>query len=123
MCNGTICSPDSEERHAKGNPALLCGMGTPLESREEQATEVVDRLHEEYPDSTISLNYSSRLELLIAVVLSAQCTDERVNEVTADLFEKYQSAEDYAEALRSNWPRTSTVSRSTTTRAATSRHR
>ena len=73
-------------------------MGTSLESREEQATEAIDRLHEEYPDSAISLNYSNRLELLVAVVLSAQCTDERVNEVTADLFEKYQSAEDYAEA-------------------------
>jgi len=73
-------------------------MGTPLASREEQTTEVVDRLHEEYPDSTISLNYANRLELLIAVVLSAQCTDERVNEVTADLFEKYETPEDYAEA-------------------------
>ena len=73
-------------------------MGTSLESREEQATEAIDRPHEEYPDSAISLNYSNRLELLVAVVLSAQCTDERVNEVTADLFEKYQSAEDYAEA-------------------------
>jgi len=73
-------------------------MGTSLESREEQATEAINRLHEEYPDSAISLNYSNRLELLVAVVLSAQCTDERVNEVTADLFEKYQSAEDYAEA-------------------------
>jgi len=73
-------------------------MGTPLSSREAQAEEVVERLHEEYPDSTISLNYSNRLELLIAVVLSAQCTDERVNEVTAALFEKYESAEDYAAA-------------------------
>ncbi|MBV0900877.1 endonuclease III [Haloarcula salina] len=73
-------------------------MGTPLDSREEQAAEVVDRLHEEYPDSTISLTYGDRLELLVAVVLSAQCTDERVNEVTADLFETYQSAADYAAA-------------------------
>ncbi|WP_424003551.1 endonuclease III [Haloarcula salina] len=73
-------------------------MGTPLDSREAQAAEAVDRLHEEYPDSTISLSYSDRLELLVAVVLSAQCTDERVNEVTADLFEKYQSAADYAAA-------------------------
>ncbi|WP_226012519.1 endonuclease III [Halomicrobium salinisoli] len=73
-------------------------MGTPLEPRETQAEEVIDRLHEEYPDSAISLNFSTRLELLVAVVLSAQCTDERVNEVTADLFEKYQSAADYAEA-------------------------
>ncbi|MCU4717687.1 endonuclease III [Halapricum hydrolyticum] len=73
-------------------------MGEPLDSREAQAAEVIDRLHEEYPDSTISLNFSDRLELLVAVVLSAQCTDERVNEVTEDLFEKYETAEDYAEA-------------------------
>jgi endonuclease-3 len=72
-------------------------MGTPLEPRERQVQEVIDRLHEEYPDSTISLTFSNRLELLVAVVLSAQCTDERVNKVTADLFEKYESPEDYAE--------------------------
>jgi endonuclease-3 len=71
-------------------------MGTPLDTREEQTEEVVARLREEYPDSTISLNYSSRLELLIAVVLSAQCTDERVNKVTAELFEKYDGPEAYA---------------------------
>jgi len=46
-------------------------MGTPLEPREEQVEEVLDRLYEEYPDSTISLNYSNRLELLIAVILRA----------------------------------------------------
>ncbi len=73
-------------------------MGTPLETREEQAAEVVDRLQESYPDATISLEFSNRLELLVAVVLSAQCTDERVNAVTADLFETYRSAEDYAAA-------------------------
>ena len=73
-------------------------MGTPRSTREEQAAEVLDRLYQEYPDSTISLNFSNRLELLVAVVLSAQCTDERVNEVTEELFEKYRSAEDFAEA-------------------------
>ena len=73
-------------------------MGTPLDSREEQTLEVVDRLHDEYPDATISLDFSNRLELLVAVMLSAQCTDERVNQVTADLFEKYESAADYADA-------------------------
>jgi len=73
-------------------------MGTPLASRGAQAETIVERLREEYPDSTISLNYANRLELLIAVVLSAQCTDERVNEVTADLFEKYETPEDYAAA-------------------------
>lgn len=71
-------------------------MGTAPDSREEQIAEVLDRLHDEYPDTTISLNFSNRLELLVAVVLSAQCTDERVNKVTADLFEKYQSTEEYA---------------------------
>ncbi|WP_435360659.1 endonuclease III [Haloarchaeobius sp. DFWS5] len=73
-------------------------MGTPLDTREAQAAAVVDRLQEEYPDSTISLRYRNRLELLVAVVLSAQCTDERVNKVTEDLFQKYQSAADYAAA-------------------------
>ena len=73
-------------------------MGTPLDSRNEQVVEVLDRLYEEYPDSTISLNYSNRLELLIAVILSAQCTDERVNAVCADLFETYETPEDYANA-------------------------
>lgn len=72
-------------------------MGTPRESPAEQAEEIIERLHEEYPDTTISLTYSNRLELLIAVILSAQCTDARVNKVTADLFEKYQSVSAYAE--------------------------
>ncbi|QCJ47655.1 MULTISPECIES: endonuclease III [Haloprofundus] len=73
-------------------------MGEPLPSREEQALEVLDRLYDEYPDTTISLNFSNRLELLIAVMLSAQCTDERVNKVTADLFETYRTPEEYANA-------------------------
>jgi endonuclease-3 len=55
-------------------------MGTPLETRADQAEAIVDRLEDAYPDSTISLRYANRLELLIAVILSAQCTDERVNE-------------------------------------------
>jgi endonuclease-3 len=71
-------------------------MGTRHESRDDQMLHVLDELYEEYPDTTISLHFSTRLELLIAVMLSAQCTDERVNKVTADLFEKYQTPEDYA---------------------------
>ncbi|WP_255169740.1 endonuclease III [Natrononativus amylolyticus] len=73
-------------------------MGTPRESRAEQAEEIVDRLEAEYPDSTISLRYSNRLELLIAVILSAQCTDERVNTETRELFATYETASDYANA-------------------------
>ncbi len=72
-------------------------MGTPLETPEAQTEELIHRLHEKYPDTTISLTFSSRLELLIAVILSAQCTDERVNGTTAELFEKYDGAGAYAE--------------------------
>lgn len=48
-----------------------------------------------YPDAKCSLNHSNAFELLIATILSAQCTDERVNIVTADLFQKYRRPEDY----------------------------
>ena len=73
-------------------------MGNALDSRDDQTLEVIDRLYDAYPDTTISLTFSSRLELLIAVMLSAQCTDERVNKVTAELFDKYDGPEEYAAA-------------------------
>jgi len=73
-------------------------MGNALDSRHDQTLEVIDRLYDAYPDTTISLNFSSRLELLIAVMLSAQCTDERVNKVTAELFDKYDGPAEYAAA-------------------------
>ncbi len=73
-------------------------MGTPRPDRAGQIATVLDRLHETYPDAAISLEFSNRLELLVAVVLSAQCTDERVNEVTEDLFQTYESPADYAAA-------------------------
>jgi endonuclease III len=62
------------------------------------ATQVVSRLRREYPDATCSLDFRTPLELLVATILSAQCTDERVNLVTKDLFCKYRSAVDYAKA-------------------------
>jgi endonuclease-3 len=62
------------------------------------ATEVIGRLEREYPDASIALNYSNHLDLLVAVILSAQCTDEMVNKVTPGLFAKYRTAEDYANA-------------------------
>jgi len=63
-----------------------------------QADEVIKRLEKQYPGAHIALGFSSPLELLVATVLSAQCTDERVNEVTAGLFNKYRSVADYARA-------------------------
>ena len=65
--------------------------------RKEQAGAVIRGLKQLYPDADCELNYTTPLELLVATILSAQCTDERVNMVTADLFRKYRSAEDYAE--------------------------
>ena len=65
-------------------------------SDEKQRTrQIIARLRRAYPDAHCSLNYSNPLELLVATILSAQCTDERVNLVTADLFRKYRKAEDY----------------------------
>ena len=58
--------------------------------------EIIKRLNEEYPNARIVLKYSNPLELLIAVILSAQCTDKKVNEVTQELFKKYKSVYDYA---------------------------
>jgi len=55
-------------------------------------------LFEQFPSPEIALNFSNPLELLIATILSAQCTDRRVNEVTKTLFKKYRTAKDYAEA-------------------------
>jgi endonuclease III len=55
-------------------------------------------LEREYPDPKTALTFQNPLELLIATVLSAQCTDKRVNEVTKGLFQKYHSARDYAQA-------------------------
>ena len=51
-----------------------------------------------YPDARCALDFTSPLELLVATILSAQCTDERVNVVTRDLFKKYRTAEDYGRA-------------------------
>lgn len=57
--------------------------------------EVIRRLKRAYPDAKCSLNHSNPFELLVATILSAQCTDERVNIVTSDLFRKYRKPEDY----------------------------
>ena len=60
--------------------------------------EIIKILSKEIPDSRIALRSSNPLELLIATILSAQCTDIKVNQVTVDLFKKYRSAKDYAES-------------------------
>ena len=70
-----------------------------------RAPEANRRLAQEYPDARCALDYDSPLQLLIATVLSAQCTDERVNSVTPELFARYSEAADYASAQRSDLER------------------
>ena len=61
----------------------------------QRAPEVIRILNDAYPGATVALNFSNPLEILIATILSAQCTDVKVNEVTATLFVKYRTPEDY----------------------------
>jgi endonuclease-3 len=70
----------------------------PTKVTDDTAREIVAGLHALYPDADVELDWETPLDLLVATILSAQSTDERVNLVTADLFPKYRSAEDYAEA-------------------------
>ena len=63
-----------------------------------RALRIIELLDKEHADAKIALDYKNPLELLVATILSAQCTDERVNTVTKTLFRKYTKAEDYANA-------------------------
>lgn len=68
------------------------------ESKAARFKRILAVLRKTYPDAHCELNYSTALELLIATILSAQCTDKRVNLVTGELFKKYRTAADYANA-------------------------
>jgi len=59
---------------------------------------IIELLEKEYPKAKTALHYTSPIEILVATILSAQCTDKRVNIVTKSLFKKYRTAEDYANA-------------------------
>ena len=61
-----------------------------------RAQKILDELKKMHPDAGCELNYGTPFELLVAVILSAQCTDKRVNDVTKDLFKKYNNPEQYA---------------------------
>lgn len=68
------------------------------ENRITRTSAIFRRIKQSYPDATTALHYQSALDLLVSTILSAQCTDERVNKVTKDLFLKYKTAKDYADA-------------------------
>jgi endonuclease-3 len=67
-------------------------------SKKQRALEILNRLKHLYPDATCSLNYSTPVQLLVATILSAQCTDERVNQVTPALFSRFPDAASLANA-------------------------
>ena len=78
---------------------------TPAQARRESGKakkartgEILSRLRREYPQARVALDFRSPLELLVATILAAQCTDERVNQVTPALFARYPAARDYAGA-------------------------
>jgi endonuclease-3 len=70
----------------------------PQAERRARVRKIVARLEREYPDATCALHHTSALELVVATILSAQCTDARVNMVTPLLFAKYRTSRDYATA-------------------------
>lgn len=69
-----------------------------LVERKKKAAKIVKKLKELFPEAKIALHYSNNWELLVAVELSAQCTDKKVNEVTSVLFKKYPTLDDYVHA-------------------------
>jgi endonuclease-3 len=74
--------------------ALIRGKNMDIELRQ-HVRKIIRLLKRAYPDAKCSLNHTNAFELLIATILSAQCTDARVNIVTQDLFRKYRKPEDY----------------------------
>ena len=71
---------------------------TSLKEKKKRLNKILSFLKDEYPNAKCHLNYENALELLVGSILSAQCTDKRVNMVTPDLFRKYQNAYDFSKA-------------------------
>jgi endonuclease III len=91
LCPGHHISNMTTKLTSKSKNATI----SKSESLKTRAKKIIQLLKRAYPDAKCSLNHSNAFELLIATILSAQCTDERVNIVTADLFRKYRQPEDY----------------------------
>ena len=79
-------------------PAAKKTVGTAAGTDSKRVAAILGGLDAAYPDATCELNYSNAFQLLIATILSAQCTDVRVNQVTSELFKKYTKPEDFAYA-------------------------
>lgn len=73
-------------------------MSESFEQKKKRARRILDHLKKAYPNARIILKYDNNIQLLTAVILSAQCTDKKVNEVTEKLFKKYKTVGDFANA-------------------------
>jgi endonuclease-3 len=71
---------------------------TPKNESASRLKRIVDRLEKAHPDAKLDLDFTNPLELLVALILAAQARDDLVNQITADLFKKYRTAQDYAQA-------------------------
>ena len=80
-------------------------MAKPLPPAGQRLPKILAALERAYPDAACTLNFSNPLELLVATILSAQCTDVLVNKVTMELFKKYKTPKDYATANRATLER------------------
>ncbi len=76
---------------------MKVGKAKTVDNLHKQAVQVIKILKEQYPGATIALNYGDTFQLLVAVILSAQCTDVRVNKVTPALFKRFSVVRDFAE--------------------------
>lgn len=76
-----------------------------MAQRKRRAALILQRLKKWRPDAKIALSFGNQIQLLVSVILSAQCTDKRVNEVTEILFKKYRTVEDFAKANRATFER------------------
>jgi endonuclease-3 len=72
--------------------------GLTMEQKKERAPRIIEILKKEYPDAKCTLDYTTPHQLMVAAILAAQCTDERVNMVTPELFKKYPNVEAFANA-------------------------
>lgn len=93
-----------KKRESQKNRSLAASSGAPtekkkeLEEARERVKEIIRILRREYPQAKTALNFRTPFELLVATILAAQCTDERVNKVTPGLFQKYPTVEAFARA-------------------------
>ncbi len=72
-----------------------------LSDKQARASQIITLLKKQYPDAKCSLNFGTVHELMVATILSAQCTDDRVNKVTPELFSRYRSVAEFAKANQS----------------------